>query len=75
MINENTIDALLTDILAHGVPSATLGAYFDEIRWECAEIAVSSFIANVTRSEIATGNDYAVLVIADHIRADIMGNG
>ena len=37
MTNEVALDALCADILAYGVPSATLGAYADEIRRECAE--------------------------------------
>jgi hypothetical protein len=40
MTNKVALDALCADILAHGVPSATLGAYADEIRQECADRAV-----------------------------------
>ena len=41
MTNKVALDALCADILAHGVPSATLGAYADEIRRECAEKAIA----------------------------------
>ena len=37
MTNKVALDALCADILAHGVPSATLGAYADEIRRGCSD--------------------------------------
>lgn len=41
MKEENVLDILCTNILAYGVPSATLGAYSDEIRRECADRAIA----------------------------------
>lgn len=42
------------------------------IRAECAERAVKCFLTAMAESGLSTGNEYAVLVIFDKIRAAIM---
>jgi len=55
MTNKVALDALCADILAHGVPSATLGAYADEIRRETREEyrAILETVVEQTRRECA----------------------
>lgn len=50
-------------------------AMFDDaiIRKECADRAVACFFSTMAESGLSTGNDYAVLVISDKLRAAIEG--
>ena len=50
-------------------------AVFDDsaIRKECADRAVACFFSTMAESGLSTGNDYAVLVISDKLRAAIEG--
>lgn len=44
------------------------------IRKECADRAVTCFFTAMAESGLSIGNEYAVLVISDKLRAAIMGD-
>lgn len=59
----------LKDCLANY--TETVRALDTAIRKECADKAVACFFSTMAESGLSTGNDYAVLVISDKLRAAI----
>lgn len=53
-------------------PDAIRRECADKVREQAASKAVASFLIHIAKSGMATGNDHAVLAIADLIRAAVM---